>query len=245
MIAVIGGSGARVFPALEIIGHARVGTPYGAPSASVTTGRVGSREILFLPRHGDGHTIPPHRVNYRANLRALQDAGAERVIALNAVGAVNTGLRAPQLALPTQLIDYTWGREHTFFDGGEEARHVDFSFPYTPGLVSRIETTADELGLACRTPCVYAAMQGPRFETCAEIDRLERDGVDVVGMTGMPEAALARELGLEYASICIVVNPAAGRGAGEIDVADIERHLATGVADAFRLVTTVIARLGP
>jgi len=212
MLAIIGGSGLTRLATLAVTRREVVRTPFGEPSSALVFGEVGARPVVFLARHGHGHTIPPHRVNYRANLWALREAGARAVVAVATVGGIRD--HAPgTLVLPDQVLDYTWGREHTYFDGGDrKVVHVDFTHPYAPALRVLCLEAAGAAGLALANGGVYAAVQGPRLETAAEIDRLERDGATMVGMTGMPEAALARELELPYAAICVIVNHAAGRG---------------------------------
>jgi 5'-deoxy-5'-methylthioadenosine phosphorylase len=237
VIGIIGGSGASDFPGVERLEERTFDTPYGSPSASLLLGRLNGEEVVFLPRHGSPHRIPPHQINYRANIWAMRECGVTGIIALNAVGAISAQLAPADLAIPDQILDYTWGRAHTFFDSDSGVvRHVDFTEPYAPRVRESISNAASALGIRCFTPCCYAATQGPRLESAAEIDRLERDGADVVGMTGMPEAALARELELPYASICIIANMAAGRGEGEITMGAIEENLAAGMKNAFRLV---------
>jgi 5'-methylthioadenosine phosphorylase len=168
---------------------------------------------MFLPRHGYGHTIPPHMVNYRANLWALHHHKATGVISVASVGGIRGDLEPGDIVLPHQIIDYTWGRKSTYFDGvGTPVTHIDFTEPYDRELGRRIREAGEQLGVEMKVGGVYAATQGPRLETAAEINRLERDGADLVGMTGMPEAALARELGLPYAAINVIANHAAGRG---------------------------------
>jgi purine nucleoside phosphorylase len=187
------------------------------------------------------HTIPPHKVNYRANIWALREAGVERVIAVAAVGAISDALEPGSLLIPDQILDYTHGREHTFFDGGDkEVTHVDFTEPYDAGLRGRLLEAARRAKIAVTERGTYGATQGPRFETAAEIRRMERDGADVVGMTGMPEAGLAREAGLRYAAINVVVNKAAGKEARPISLEEIEQHLAAGMATVRRLLEHVI-----
>ncbi|MCL4798269.1 MAG: S-methyl-5'-thioinosine phosphorylase [Burkholderiales bacterium] len=244
MLAVIGGSGFAQFAGLEAIRRADVATPYGAPSAALTFGTIRGRDAMFLARHGDGHTIPPHEVNYRANLWALREAGADRVVAVAAVGGVRADLGPGVLLVPHQIIDYTWGRRSTYFEGaGATVTHVDFTHPYSEPLRQRILAAGRDAGEPMVDGGVYAATQGPRLETAAEIDRLERDGADVVGMTGMPEAALARELGLEYAAIAVVVNHAAGRGdsKGGVSMERIEAMLQATVARARRVIEALTA----
>lgn len=214
MLAIIGGSGLTQLACLEIARQEVVRTPYGEPSGTLTHGRIGQQEVVFLARHGHGHTIPPHRVNYRANIWALvKGAGAEGIVSVASVGGIRADLGPGALVVPHQILDYTWGRPATFFDGGESpVVHVDFTEPYDRALRERLLCAAEAAGVKASGSSTYAATQGPRLETAAEIDRLERDGADIVGMTGMPEASLARELATPYAAICAVANWGAGRG---------------------------------
>jgi 5'-methylthioinosine phosphorylase len=216
MLAIIGGSGLTKLANLEV-GRRKVGrTPYGEPSGAITFGRIGRKEVLFLARHGYGHTIAPHEVNYRANLWALKQAGADSVVSVASVGGIRNDIWPGTLLLPHQIIDYTWGRASTFFEGpGAPVNHIDFTEPYSREMRARVLSAAASAGERIMDGGVYAATQGPRLETAAEINRLERDGADIVGMTGMPEAGLAREIGLEYAAIAVVANYAAGRGDSE------------------------------
>ena len=201
-----------------------VDTGFGAPSANIHRLRFGERQVLSLARHGDGHTIPPHAINYRANIVALRTLGADAIIGLNTVGVITPHVAPGTIAIPNQLLDYTWGREHTLFDGrGGVVEHIDFTEPFSGVLRKQLLQAAARAGVDCYDGGVYATVQGPRLETAAEVDRLERDGADFVGMTAMPEAAIAREAGLAYACIAMVVNPAAGRGDGSIHEA-VERH---------------------
>jgi len=192
---------------------AEVGTAYGKPSAPVHRLQFGETQVLTLARHGEGHSLPPHVINYRANVVALKALGADAVIGLNTVGVV-TGLReSGQIAIPDQLLDYTWGREHTIYDGRRgKVEHIDFTKPFSDGLRHDLLSAAGKAGVDCYDGGVYATTQGPRLETAAEVDRLERDGADYIGMTAMPEAAIAREVGVDYACIAMIVNRAAGRG---------------------------------
>jgi 5'-methylthioadenosine phosphorylase len=212
MYAILAGSGASHLGDVELIRREPANTPYGEPSCPLLFGRIAGQEIVFLARHGNSHTIPPHQVNYRANIWALHARKVTGIIAVASVGGIASDLAPGTLAVPHQLIDYTWGRKHTFFDGGKApVTHIDFTHPYTESLRQKILGAASAAGEAVRSKGVYATTEGPRLESAAEIDRLERDGADMVGMTGMPEAALARELGLDYAAIVAVVNFAAGR----------------------------------
>jgi 5'-methylthioinosine phosphorylase len=213
VLAIIGGSGLTKLANLEIGRRKLARTPYGDPSGPITFGRIGGSEVLFLARHGYGHTIAPHEVNYRANLWALKQAGAADVISVASVGGIRNDIWPGMLLVPHQIIDYTWGRAATFFEGpGAPVNHIDFTEPYSRAMRERVLEAAAAAGERITDGGVYAATQGPRLETASEINRLERDGAEVVGMTGMPEAALAREIGLEYAAIAVVANYAAGRG---------------------------------
>jgi len=209
--ALIGGTGLYKLAELEGVETHEVDTPYGRPSSPLRVGGFGPHRIAFLARHGEGHAMPPHRINYRANLWALKAVGATRIVAVNSVGGITPGWGPRVIGLPEQLIDYTHDRTASLWDGEGEALHVDFGEPYTPSLRRALLEAAKASGVPVVDGGCYAATQGPRLETRAEIERLRRDGCDLVGMTGMPEAALARELGLDYACLAIVANWAAGR----------------------------------
>ncbi len=213
MLAIIGGRGLTELANLQITHRQVLRTPYGEPSCAFLFGTLNHHEIVFLARHGYGHTIPSHLVNYRANLWALREQGVSGVISVATVGGIRADLTPGAIVLPDQVIDYTHGRDATFFEA-RDSRYVnaDFTMPYSSGLRSRILQSASMAGHPCVDGGVYAATQGPRLESAAEINRYERDGADMVGMTGMPETVLARELELEYATIAVVVNYAAGRG---------------------------------
>lgn len=213
MLAIIGGSGLTTLSNLDVSHREVVRTPYGEASGALVFGQICGKPAVFLPRHGYGHTIPPHKVNYRANLWALHHHKVTGVISVASVGGIRGDLHPGDIVLPNQILDYTWGRNSTFFDGnGTPVHHVDFTEPYDADLSRRILAAGQELGIEIKVDAVYAATQGPRLETAAEVNRLERDGADVIGMTGMPEAVLAHELGLPYAAISVVANHAAGRG---------------------------------
>lgn len=212
-LAVIGGTGVYALGELADVESHQPATPYGAPSGPIRVGTYAGKRVAFLARHGEGHSLPPHKVNYRANLAALQALGARRVLALNTVGGISERFGPRVLACPDQLIDYTWGRIATLCEEpGSEVLHVDFGEPYTPSLRRAVVAAAVRAGVGLVDGGCYGATQGPRLETRAEITRMRRDGCDLVGMTGMPEAGLARELGLDYASLAIVANWAAGAG---------------------------------
>lgn len=213
MLAIIGGTGLTQLDNLEITRRLIVRTPYGEPSQPLIFGKMAGREVIFLARHGNGHTIPPHAVNYRANISALHLQGVTEIAAVATVGGIHADLAPGVIAMPHQIIDYTHGRKNTYFDGVDlPVKHIDFTEPYCPDLRAKWEKAAKSIGETLINRGIYAATQGPRLETAAEINRLERDGATMVGMTGMPEAALARELGMSYAAICPVANHAAGRG---------------------------------
>lgn len=213
MLAIIGGTGLTQLDNLTITKRLIVRTPYGEPSQPLIFGEIAGREVIFLARHGNGHTIPPHQVNYRANIAALHAQGVTEIAAVATVGGIHADLAPGVIAMPKQIIDYTYGRDNTFFDGIEKpVRHIDFTQPYCEYLRAKWLKAANSIGETLVAEGVYAAMQGPRLETAAEISRLERDGASMVGMTGMPEAALARELEMSYAAICPIANYAAGRG---------------------------------
>ena len=214
MLAIIGGSGLTQLGNLEVTHREVIRTPYGEPSGALTYGRIGCQEVVFLARHGYGHTIPPHRVNYRANIWALaREAKADGIVSVASVGGIRPDLAPGTVVVPDQIIDYTWGRHTTYHEGGDrQVVHIDFTEPYDAQLRRRLLDAAARAGEEAIDGAVYATTQGPRLESIAEVNRLERDGADVVGMTGMPEACLARELEIPYAAICVVANWAAGRG---------------------------------
>jgi len=239
-IGIIGGSGLTRLDALKVERQEIITTPYGDPSAPLTFGRFDGSPVVFLPRHGGAHTIPPHRVNYRANLWALRHAGVENIIGMAAVGGITDLMPPGTLRVPDQIIDYTWGREHTLFDADlTSVTHIDFTEPYCTALRRQLLDAAASVGVAAGDGGVYGATQGPRLESAAEIRRLERDGCDMVGMTGMPEAALARELGLCYSSLALSVNWAAGKTDGPITMAEIEHHLADGMGQARKVLAAM------
>jgi 5'-methylthioadenosine phosphorylase len=244
MLAIIGGSGLTQLASLQTTHRRAVRTPYGEPSGPITFGSIGACEVAFLARHGYGHTIPPHEVNYRANIWALKAEGVTEIVSVASVGGIRSDLGPGILAVPHQLIDYTWGRRQTFFDGGEApVTHIDFTHPYSPEMRLRLLEAASACNEKIVDGAVYAATQGPRLETAAEVDRLERDGADIVGMTGMPEAALARELGLRYATLAVVVNHSAGRGDSKnaIEFARIEEILQQSMSRVRRVIEKVCA----
>ena len=242
LIAIIGGSGLTRLQNLNITHKKVVNTPFGVPSGPLTFGSIAQHDVVFLARHGYRHTIPPHKVNYRANLWALKEAGASRVIAVAAVGGITERMAPDKLVIPNQIVDYTYGRSHTFFEEDLSfVTHIDFSQPYNEALRAQLLTACKQLELNAINGAVYAATQGPRLESVAEILRLERDGCDIVGMTGMPEEALARELELEYACCALVINWAAGKGGqNEISLTEMEKCLQSGMKNIRLLLETVL-----
>ena len=246
MLAIIGGSGLTRLSTLEVVRTESVATPYGDPSAPLVIGRIAGRDVVFLARHGTGHSIPPHRINYRANLWALKHCGARAVVAVATVGGIREAATG-ELLLPHQVIDYTEGREVTYYDGteGRPVVHVDFTHPYTESLRAACMAAAKSAGVVVRDGGVHGITNGPRLETAAEIDRMERDGATIVGMTGMPEASLARELELPFAVIALVVNAAAGRGSSTtaISMRDIERVMEEGMERVRRVINELVLRV--
>lgn len=240
-LAIIGGSGLTAIRGLEIKRQQMQQTPYGEPSGPLTFGVLNGKEIVFLPRHGNPHVIPPHRINYRANIWALKENGIKNIISVNAVGGITKEMHPGRLVIPEQIIDYTSSRKHTYFEENiDEVIHVDFTYPYSEKLRKHLIEAGRKTKLKIHAGGTYGATQGPRLETAAEIGRMEKDGCDLVGMTGMPEAALARELELDYASISVVVNWAAGKSEGEITMKVIEKNLNSGVEQACQLLEAAI-----
>lgn len=244
MFGIIGGSGLAKLAALQSPRRQVMRTPYGEPSGAITFGTLAGREIVFVARHGYGHTIAPHEINYRANIWALKELGVEGVFAIASVGGIHAHLSPGTLVVPHQILDYTHSRASTFFERGTSAvTHIDFTLPYTPRMRQRLLEGASRAGETVVDGAVYACTQGPRLETAAEVNRLERDGADVVGMTGMPEAVLAREAGLDYATLSVVVNHAAGRADSKVKVelAQLGSTLQQTMARAVRVLEAAVA----
>ena len=239
-LAIIGGTGLPRLEGLEIERREVMHTPFGEPSGAITYGNLCGTQIAFLPRHGYGHTIPPHMVNYRANLWCLKNKGISKVIAICAVGGIREDIVPGSLIIPDQIIDYTWSRHHTFFEKDlASVTHIDFTEPYCQEMRTSLISAAREAGVSVIESGTYGASQGPRLETAAEIDRMEGDGCHMVGMTGMPEAALARELDFCYATCAVSANRAAGRGTEPITMEMIDRNIATGLEQ----VRTILKQL--
>ena len=244
-VGIIGGTGLTTLSGLEITGENKAGTPWGMPSAPLVEGRLGDQPVMFLSRHGNPHRIPPHQVNYRANLKALYDAGVRTVVGVNAVGGIHADMGPAHVVIPDQIIDYTWGRASTFFGGSlDSVTHIDFTWPYDESARQILIDAAGAENVPFSGFGVYGATQGPRLETAAEIIRMERDGCDLVGMTGMPEAALAAELGIRYVCLGLVVNWAAGKSDHIITMEEIEAAIEQGMSGVKRILGVSMAGLG-
>lgn len=241
VIGIIGGSGLYDYPGLVIEDTKEVETPFGMPSAPLRSGRLNNKPVVFLPRHGEKHAIAPHRINYRANIHALKQLDVSHIVAVAAVGGITESCGPGVLAVPDQIIDYTHGREQSFFSDDFSAdKHIDFSWPYHVGLRQLMLRAGNSLRLGLVDGGTYGAVQGPRLETAAEIRRMQRDGCDLVGMTGMPEAYLAREAGIHYATLAVVANWAAGIADDELTMDDINRTLAAGIDNVRNVIAGVI-----
>ena len=243
-LAIIGGTGLYAFPGLGNLERREASTRWGVPSAPIVTGTLAGKRVAFLARHGESHSFAPHRINFRANIAALHELGASRIVGVNAVGGIRADMGPRVLVVPDQLIDYTSGRPSSFCDAdGEAVMHIDFSEPYSAALRADLLAASRRAGVTMVDGGCYAATQGPRLETNAEIERLRRDGCDLVGMTGMPEAALARELGVEYACLALVANWAAGcdPDAATISLDEIHAHLAAATAQVPPVITAMLS----
>lgn len=238
---IIGGSGLCDYPGIEIIQASEIETPFGFPSAQLRLGKLDGHEVVFLPRHGDQHRIAPHRVNYRANIHALKQLDVTHILAVAAVGGITERFGPGTLAVPDQIIDYTHGREHSFFSDDFSAdKHIDFTWPYDEHLRQKIIQAGAALNLELVNSATYGAVQGPRLETAAEIRRMANDRCDLVGMTGMPEAYLAREAGIPYATLAVVANWAAGITDATLTMDEIHQTLAAGIDDVRSVIAAVI-----
>ena len=241
MLAFIGGTGLTRLQGLNIVERKSLDAEWGSPSSPVTVGELNGQQVLFLARHGDPHVLLPHQVNYRANLAALQQAGATAIVAVNAVGGISDEAVSGAIVVPTQIIDYTHGRDTTFFDKKNgPVVHVDFSWPFDEPLRRRLLDALQAVAAPTVDGGCYGATQGPRLETAAEIARMERDGCTIVGMTGMPEAVLARELSLPYAMLSLVVNPAAGKSDAEITMEEIEAVIHAGMGKVTEALAVLV-----
>ncbi|MBE3578206.1 MAG: S-methyl-5'-thioadenosine phosphorylase [Limnochordales bacterium] len=241
-VAIIGGSGVYDLEGFESEGPVRVETPYGA--VEVFAGRLAGRPVYFLPRHGTGHALPPHRVNYRGNIWALRELGVTQVLATNAVGSLRYDLRPGRLVAVDQFLDFTRGRPGTFFDGSDgRVVHTDLTEPYCPRLRALIVAAARALDLDVEEKGCYVCAEGPRYETAAEIRFFRQAGGDVVGMTGVPETVLAREAGLCYAAVALVTNMGAGMEPVTLRHEDVVSRMQEGAGALRQLLTRVVALL--
>ncbi len=247
MLAIIGGRGLTQLANLKITHQQVMRTPYGEPSGAFMFGMLHGHEVIFLARHGYGHTIPPHLVNYRANLWVLREQGVKNVISVATVGGIRSDLKPGTIVIPNQIIDYTHGRDATYFDGRDKPfTNADFTLPYSTELRDNILQCAKTAQQLCIDGAVYAATQGPRLDSIAEVNRYERDGADMVGMTGMPETALAKELDLNYATIAVVANYAAGRGdsATGINIESVNATASAAMVRVRRIIECVVSNGG-
>lgn len=242
LLGIIGGSGLACLEGLKVIRRESLTTDFGEPSADLTFGRYCGQDVVFLARHSDQHSIPPHKINYRANIWAIKTVGVDHIVAVAAVGGISDGLRPGRIVIPDQVIDYTYGRINTFFeDEPGRVSHVDFTCPYSESIRNRLLRAAEQAGMDVVCAGTYGCTQGPRLETAAEIVRMERDGCAIVGMTGMPEAILAREADMEYACCAVVANSAAGKTESEISLVEIERNLEKGILDVTRILKEFVS----
>jgi len=240
-LAIIGGTGLTSLEDLQITEQRSVTTPFGQPSSDLLLGEFHGELVIFLPRHGSKHTVPPHRINYRANIWALHQAGIKHIIAIAAVGGIRADMAPGVLAVPDQIIDYTYGREQSFYSDDFSAdKHIDFSYPYDETLRQSVLQAGKKQQIDIVDGGTYGATQGPRLETVAEIKRMTQDGCAMVGMTGMPEACLARELGINYATCAVMVNWAAGLTEGVITMAQIEQTLAGSMLQVKQVLAELI-----
>lgn len=243
--AIIGGTGNTQLTGFVPIRTEWVETPWGKPSAPVLLGDLHGVPVAFLPRHGLEHRFAPHLINYRANLWALDAIGVSRVLALAAVGGIRPEMVPGSLIIPDQLIDYTHGRSGTYCESDTDSiPHIDFTEPFDSAWRAQLLATAENIGLTVVGHGTYAVTQGPRLETAAEIRRLERDGCDMVGMTVMPEAALARELGMSYACCAMVGNWAAGKQDRPV-LQDLDRNMEEAKSRLNRLLRAGLSRWIP
>ncbi|KAF3977244.1 MAG: S-methyl-5'-thioinosine phosphorylase [Methylococcales symbiont of Iophon sp. n. MRB-2018] len=242
-LAIIGGTGLNQIDGLEVTSTQTIKTPYGQPSADFVFAKIDDKEIIFLARHGSPHSIPPHKINYRANIWGLKEYGVTEIIAIASVGGITPSMSPTHIVLPDQIIDYSYHREHTFFaENLSQVTHIDFTHPYNEQLRTRLIQAAEQANITISHKGTYGCTQGPRLESSAEIIRMQRDGCDLVGMTGMPEAALAKELALHYASIAVVANWAAGKSENEITMDKIEHHVKQGMLQVLKILKSYINR---
>ena len=242
-LAIIGGSLLKGISNLSTIAEERINTPFGSPSGHFVTGMIGDVEVVYTNRHGSEHHIAPHQINYKANIFVLKTLEVTDIIAVTAVGGITETMSPMKWVVPGQIIDYTHGRAQTYSDVNDtKVNHVDFSYPFDETLRNRLISVLEKQTRQHETQGTYGVMQGPRLETIAEIKRLQQDGCDIVGMTAMPEASLARELEMNYATLSLVVNWAAGKGGGElISMDEIKQFIAKGNEVCEKIINEVIS----
>ncbi len=239
MLGVIAGTGLNNIADFTTQKASIVDTPYGKTSGELLHLTVNHKDVVFLPRHGSSHSVPPHLINYRANIWALKEAGVKEIVAFAAVGGITNKMSPGSIVLPDQIIDYTYSREHTFHtDNFSADQHIDFTFPYSEDLRNKLFNITQQLDIDVVAPATYACTQGPRLETAAEICKLRRDACDIVGMTAMPEAALARELNLDYQNIAVVVNWAAGISDERITIESIKQIMENAEQNLQKIIST-------
>jgi 5'-deoxy-5'-methylthioadenosine phosphorylase len=248
MLAIIGGTGLSRLSGFEELRRESVETPWSEQAVELEYFTAHGQSVVFLPRHGPGHSVPPHKINYRANIWALKESGIDEIIAINAVGGIHPQLPPGSFMVPDQIIDYSHSRDATFFEGNPgQVIHVDFTEPFTASLRDRLLEAVRTVSISSPESArpvldggVYGVTQGPRLETAAEIKRLQRDGCDIVGMTAMPEAGLARELDISYAMLALSVNWAAGLFPGEIAMAEIEAVVEGGMSYVVQVLQAML-----
>lgn len=242
MIGIIGGTGLSQLEGLDVVEQKWCETPFGEPSSILSFARYQGQDVVFLARHGIPHQLAPHKINYRANVFALKECGVKNIIAVNAVGGIHAELGPTELSIPDQIIDYTYGRESTIYDGChvEAVDHIDFTYPYSDSLRQKMLSAAQKEEIKILASGTYGATQGPRLETAAEIKRMKHDGCDMVGMTGMPEASLAKELGLQYACLALSVNWAAGVTEKVITMTEIEQAVHVGMTKVHKILKSTL-----
>lgn len=243
-IGIIGGSGLYEIKGLTLKHKKSVKTPYGKPSEQYFIGEIGGTEAVFLPRHGKRHDIPPHMINYRANIWGFRKLGVEKIISISAVGGIKKGLRPGDIVILDQVLDMTRNRKSTFYDGKEGVIHIDFTDPYCPDIRKTLLTAGKRAGVSLKKGGTYVAVEGPRLESASEIKSFSILGGDVVGMTGMPEACLARELEICYSGLSVVANYAAGISRKKLTVAEVMEAMMSStekikklLKETFRLVS--------
>lgn len=235
-IGLIGGSGLYDIQGFVLKQKKSITTPFGKPSDQYLIGKIGKTDIVFLPRHGKKHNIPPHMINYRANIWGFRKLGVDRIISISAVGGIRKGLRPGDIVVLDQTMDMTRNRKSTFYDGKGGVVHIDFTEPYCPELRRIILKAGKDAGVPVKNGGNYVAVEGPRLETASEIKSFKLLGGDVVGMTGMPEASLAREVAICYTGISVVANYAAGISKTKLTVPEVMKVMHASTETLKRLL---------